>query len=172
MKKIGVIDKVEYSGPGTKNIIYKVPEIDEYTYVSYLSAVICDIDGITMKKVKPKYNRNEPHFSGDIIEYDEETNTISRIDLFRKLTESEINQINCICQHCMKIANDKTNFDSIIQALSDCQNTTEIKEVLKQFSLKKDSYVEKINAEMILQSIRNQMYMKSQQLNNTSELKR
>lgn len=28
MKKIGIIDKVELSGPGTKNIIYKNPEVD------------------------------------------------------------------------------------------------------------------------------------------------
>jgi len=172
MKKIGIIDKVEHSGPGTKNIIYKNPEVDGYTYVSYLSAVICDIDGIMMKKVKPKYNRNEFHSLGDIIEYDEETNTISRIDLFRKLTESEINQINYIYQHYVKIANSKTNFDSIIQTLSDCQSTTEMKKMLQQFSLKKDSYDERFNAEIILKNIRGQMYMRNQQLNNTNGLKR
>lgn len=40
MKKIGIIDKVELSGPGTKNIIYKNPESDGYVYVSYLSVTV------------------------------------------------------------------------------------------------------------------------------------
>ena len=88
MKKIGIIDKVELSGPGTKNIIYKISEVDGYVYVSYLSVTVCDVAGIMMKKVEPKYNRNEIRFLGDIIEYDEETNTINSLDPFRKLTES------------------------------------------------------------------------------------
>lgn len=172
MKKIGIIDNVKLSGPGTKNIIYKDPEVDGYVYVSYLSATVCDIAGIMMKKVEPKYNRNELHFLGDIIEYDEETNTICSFDSFRKLTESEMNQINYIYQQYVKIANGQPNFDSIIQSLSGCSNTDEMKKILQQFSLKKDSFDEKINAEIILKNIRSQILMRSQQMNNGNGLKR
>ena len=171
MKKIGIIDKVEFTGPGTRNIIYKYP-VDEYVCVSYLSATVCDLAGIIMKKVEPKYNRNELYFLGDIIEYDEETNTISSIDLFRKITESEMNQINYIYQQYMKISNGQPNFESIIQSLSGCLNIDEMKKKLQQFSLKKESFDERINAEIILKSIRSQILMRNQLMNNTSGLKR
>ncbi len=172
MKKIGIIDKVKLSGPGTKNIIYKYPEIDGYVYVSYLSATVCDIAGTMMKKVEPKYNNNYPYFLGDIIEYDEETNTINRLDLFRKLTKSEINQIAYIYYHYMKISNDQTNFDSIIQSLSSCTNTDEMKKLLQKFSLKKDSFDERINAEIILINIRRQIFARNRQISNANGLKR
>ena len=67
MKKIGVIDKVKFSGPGTKNIIYKNPETDGYVYISYLSATVCDIAGTMIKKVEPKCNKDYGYFLGDII---------------------------------------------------------------------------------------------------------
>lgn len=172
MKKIGIIDKVELSGPGTKNIIYKISEVDGYVYVSYLSVTVCDVAGIMMKKVEPKYNRNEIRFLGDIIEYDEETNTINSLDSFRKLTESEMNQINYIYQQYMKISNGQPNFDLIIQSLSGCTNTNKMKKMLQQFSLKKDSFNERINAEIILKNIRSQIIMRNQQMNNTNGLKR
>lgn len=172
MKKIGIIDKVKLSGPGTKNIIYKSPEIDGYVYVSYLSATVCDIAGTMMKKVEPKYNNNYPYFLGDIIEYDEETNTINSLDLFRILTKSEINQINYIYHHYMKISNDQTNFDSIIQSLSSCTNTDEMKKLLQKFSLKKDSFDERVNAEIILKNIRRQIFARNQQISNAIRLKR
>ena len=174
MKKIGIIDKVKLSGPGTKNIIYKYPEIDGYVYVSYLSATVCDIAGTMMKKVEPKYNNNYPYFLGDIIEYDEETNTINRLDLFRKLTKSEINQIAYIYYHYMKISNDQTNFDSIIQSLSSCTNTDEMKKLLQQLkpSLKKNSLDERVNAKIILENIRCQIFGRNQQISNANGLKR
>ena len=172
MKKIGIIDKVELSGPGTKNIIYKNPEIDGYVYVSYLSATVCDIAGTMMKKVEPEYNENDRYFLGDIIEYDEETNTINSLDSFRKLTESEINQINYIYHHYMKILNDQTNFDSIIQSLSSCTNTDEMKKLLQYFSLKKDSFDERVNAKIILENIRCQILERNQQISNANRLKR
>ena len=172
MKKIGIIDKVELSGPGTKNIIYKNPDVDGYVYVSYLSVTVCDVAGIMMKKVEPKYNGNEIRILGDIIEYDEETNTINSLDPFRKLTESEMNQINYIYQQYMKISNGQSNFDLIIQSLSGCTNTNKMKKMLQQFSLKKDSFDERINAEIILENIRSQIIMRNQQMNNTNGLKR
>lgn len=172
MKKIGIIDKVKLSGPGTKNIIYKNPEIDGYVYVSYLSATVCDIAGTMMKKVEPKYNNNYPYFLGDIIEYDEETNTINSLDSFRKLTKSEINQIYYIYHHYMKISKDQTNFDSIIQSLSSCTNTDEMKKLLQKFSLKKDSFDERVNAEIILENIRCQIFARNKQISNANGLKR
>ena len=172
MKKIGVIDKVKFSGPGTKNIIYKNPETDGYVYISYLSATVCDIAGTMIKKVEPKCNKDYGYFLGDIIEYDEETNTINSLDSFRKLTESEINQINYIYHHYMKISNDQTNFDSIIQSLSSCTNTDEMKKLLQKFSLKKDSFDERINAEIILINIRRQIFARNRQISNANGLKR
>ncbi len=170
MKKIGVIDKVELSGPGTKNIIYKNPQLDGYKNISYLSANVCDVVGVTMKKVEPEYNRKGLYFLGDIIEYDEETNTINNLDSFKKLTENEINQINYIYHHYMKIANDRSNFKSIIQSLSNC---TSIGEISQQLNLKKDLFDGKINAEIIIESIRKQMLtMRNLQRNNTTWLKR
>lgn len=111
-------------------------------------------------------------FLGDIIEYDEETNTINSLDPFRKLTESQMNQINYIYQQYMKILNGQPNFDLIIQSLSGCSNTDEMKKILKQISLKDNSFDERINAEIILKSIRNQIIMRNQQMNNTNGLKR
>ena len=44
--------------------------------------------------------------------------------------------------------------------------------MLQQFSLKKDSFDERINAEIILENIRSQIIMRNQQMNNTNGLKR
>ena len=78
-----------------------------------------------------------------------------------------MNQINYIYQQYMKILNRQPNFDLIIQSLSGCSNTDEMKKILKQISLKDNSFDERINAEIILKSIRNQIIMRNQQMNNT-----
>ena len=70
----------------------------------------------------------------------------------------------------MKIANDRSNFKSIIQSLSNC---TSIGEISQQLNLKKDLFDGKINAEIIIESIRKQMLtMRNLQRNNTTWLKR
>ena len=40
--KIGIVSDAKYSGPGTKNIIYKNSEVDGYKYVSELNVMIYD----------------------------------------------------------------------------------------------------------------------------------
>ena len=83
-----------------------------------------------------------------------------------------MNQINYIYQQYMKISNGQPNFDLIIQSLSGCTNTNKMIKMLQQFSLKKDSFDERINAEIILENIRSQIIMRNQQMNNTNGLKR
>ena len=83
-----------------------------------------------------------------------------------------MNQINYIYQQYMKILNGQPNFDLIIQSWSGCSNKDEMKKILKQISLKDNSFDERINAEIILKSIRNQIIMRNQQMNNTNGLKR
>lgn len=157
MKKIGIVDNVELYGPGKKKFIYKIREVDGYVYVyvSYLSAIIRDVA------------------VGDIIEYDEETNTINSLDPFRKLTESEMNQINYIYQQYMKILNRQPNFDLIIQSLLGCSNTDEMNKILKQFQDNSfNEGIERFNAEIILKSINKQIGMRNQLMYNIGILKK
>ena len=74
----------------------------------------------------------------------------------------------------MKISNDQTNFDSIIQSLSSCTNTDEMKKLLQQLkpSLKKNSLDERVNAKIILENIRCQIFGRNQQISNANGLKR
>lgn len=161
MKKIGIINKVEFSGPGTRNIIYQNPEVDGYKYISYLSAFVCDITGtgFTVKKVTPKIEIEDCYFPGNIIEYDEETNTITSVSLFRELTENEMNQIDHIYQHFSKKLNKNYDFDSVIQYLSKCQNMDEIKRKLQQIDSKSlyEKEEEIMDAKQILRDIKSEM---------------
>lgn len=161
MKKIGIINKVEFSGPGTRNIFYIDPEVDGYKHISYLSAFVCDITdiGFTVKKVTPKIEIEDCYFPGNIIEYDEETNTITSVSLFRELTENEMNQIDYIYQHFSKKLNTNYDFDSVIQYLSNCQNMDEIKRKLQQIDSKSlyEKEEEIMDAEQILRNINFEM---------------
>lgn len=156
MKKIGVIDFVKYSGPGTKNIIYKDPEVDGYVYVQSVVVSVFDEKYNLLKSVLPKYDRNNLCCLGDIVEYDDETNRIKEIDLFRKLTEDELNQIRNIYQRYSEMKKGVLNHDLLIKILSECSTLEELKKILSS-----EPRRDRFDIEMILNRIKQQMIAES-----------
>lgn len=156
MKKIGVIDFVELSGPGTKNIIYKNPEVDGYVYTKSLVVNILDEKYNLLKAVIPKYDRNKLYFLGDIVEYDDETNSINEVVFFRSLTEEDLSQISNIYQRYSEMKKGVLNYDLLIKILSECSTLEELKLILSTESKK-----ELFDIEIILNRIKKQMIAES-----------
>lgn len=74
--KIGIVNDVKYNGRGTRNVIYRDPDFDGYMFVSEMQVIIYDNEKDTLKSIKPKYNHSEHYLLGNIVLYDEESNSI------------------------------------------------------------------------------------------------
>ena len=160
MKKIGIVTEVEFYGKGSEKKYYDYPEIDSYSYIKHLVISIMDENNISLKLVIPKYNRNDYYFLGDLVEYDVETNRISKIDIYRKITDEEKNQINTIYQRYKEIIKGIPNIDLFIKHISDCSNIQEVKNALKSIKLY-DQTKNRVEIEIILDSIKRQMTMRN-----------
>ena len=152
MKKIGVVSKVEYSGPGTEKIYYNRPE-DSYTYISFLAIDVFDEETQSLKQVQPQYNpRLDYYLLGNVVEYNDETNTIDRFGLFKGLTETQINDLSNIYKSYLERLRTLKDSD-ILTVLSKCTDISQIKEVINTHK-NQNSLMEKVNIELILKGIR------------------
>ena len=110
--KIGIVSDAKYSGPGTKNIIYKNSEVDGYKYVSELNVMIYDSEKDELENIKPKYNRNDYYMLGDIVWYDETSGFIKKMGYYIRDEELQLLDIILIkIKDKLSYLKNKKNFD-------------------------------------------------------------
>lgn len=153
MKKIGVVSKIEYSGPGTRKIYYNGPE-DSYTYISFLAIDVFDEETQLLEQVKPQYNsRNDYYLLGDVVEYNSESNTIDRFDLHNGITGTQLNDLlNMYKSYIEKLRALKDS--DILTVLSKCTDISQIQEAINTHK-NQNSFMEQVNIELILERLTN-----------------
>lgn len=153
MKKIGVIDKTDFDGPGAKKVIYNYPG-DSLMYNKNLVISVLDGQSNLLTTISPKYDSSKDiYFLGDIVEYDEETNSINH--LYRELSDDELNQISQLYQKYLE-QKGMPALSSLMQKLSECSSINEVKEILSSFNSSSQQR-EPYEIEIILRNLQREM---------------
>ncbi len=150
MKKIGIVSKLDISGPGTRNIIYKDPNIDGVIYTNYLEVTTFELSH--NQPHSPDFNHKNFYYLGQLVEYDEEDNTIVEIDPFVGLNREQLNDI----QQILKIYTERLNELKSKDLLKDCFDLNEIKLRMKKIQ---ERSLEQVNVELIINSIMKQLLL-------------
>ncbi len=131
MKKIGVVSKVEYDGPGTKSIYIGTKE-DNLIYISGLFITIYNEQNKILKQIKIETTSNDYNnikdnllYLGDIIEFDSSTNTIIKLSNYDDQELKEIDLIQKKYINRIEILKE----EDFAKAVAKCSNIEEVKQV-------------------------------------------
>lgn len=157
MKKIGVVSKVEYDGPGTKSI-YIGSEEENLIYISSLFITIYNENKKIIQKIKigtwsSNYTSQKKNllYLGDIVEYDIESDSVIKLVNFTEDNLKEIELIQRKYEDRIGILEEK----DFISALAKCSNIEEVKQIawfLKRTS-KFEQHMDKVRTKNILEGM-------------------